>query len=222
MRRLILSLARGGVALLALCVLLWAGFVALSCLYARGHADAAPLPRAQAIVVISGPGAEDYIAVGDTAARVARGIALWEAGHAPLVVLSGSGAHPGQGFEPDTVGMTRLALLLGLPEAAIVPKDRSFSTLQNGLFTAALPQIDPSEPILLVTNRYHLARAWASFRWAGFAQVVPVAADSAATGSVRMHHMEGLKWNFNIARALGASLALGLGMPEARVWPYLQ
>jgi uncharacterized SAM-binding protein YcdF (DUF218 family) len=195
--------------------------VATSLGYALVHDARNPLPQAQAIVVISGPGAEDDIAIEDTAERVARGVELWREGHAPLVVLSGSGANPSVGSVPDTIGMRRLAETLGLPAGVIVEESMSYSTLQNGLFTARLPRIEPDAPVLLVTSRYHLARAWASFRWAGFRDVTLVAADDGATGFPLSYASEGVKWVFNGVRAAAASIALALGVPDAQVVPWL-
>jgi hypothetical protein len=54
-----------------------------------------------------------------------------------------------------------------------------------------------------VTNRYHLPRSWASFRWAGMHDITLYSAEPAEaapdTGAIVL---EAVKWPANLARAV--------------------
>lgn len=183
------------------------------------YADPDPLPKAAAIVVLSGPWTEPDEPPGETRQRVARGVALWQAGLAPHIVMSGGGSRAVDG-PGDAVFMAETARALGVPSEAILIEPASHSTLQNAWLTARLPGVDRAAPILLVTHRYHLPRAVPSFRWAGFEQITPIAADPARFQWV--HLLEGVKWPLNIARGAAASIALAQGKAEADVLPWLR
>ena len=186
------------------------------------HRDAAPMPQAQAIVVLSGPGAYGVIPVDDTRERVLRGVDLWKDGHAPLIVMSGAGGTIADTDEPDSRGMKRLAESLGVPPDAILEEDGSYSTLQNAWNTAALPEVDPEGPVILVTSRFHMPRSRASFWWVGFRDVAPAASERETPQIDVYTFREGLTWPYNIVRALIASGALRAGVDRALVWTWLE
>ena len=207
--------------LIALGVLLSAAALVWTAFYIATYDDPEPLPEAAAIVVLSGPFGAPEGETDETSERVARGVALWQAGHAPRLVMSGGGSRalPGPG---DAAFMAEEAIALGVPDEAILTETGSHSTLQNAWNTARADGIDPAAPILLVTHRYHLSRAALSFRWAGFTNVTPVAADPGAVQEITfVLLLEGLKWPLNALRAAGASAALALGAPEDDVTPWL-
>lgn len=183
------------------------------------YTDPEPIPQAAAIVVLSGPWTEPDAPAGETRQRVAKGAALWHAGLAPRIVMSGGGARAING-PGDAVFMAETARALGVPSDAIVIEPESHSTLQNAWLTARLPGVNPSQPILLVTHRYHLPRATPSFRWAGFEEITPIAADPSPFQLV--HALEGVKWPLNMARGAAASAALALGKAEVDVLPWLR
>lgn len=179
-------------------------------------------PRASAIVVLSGPGATAPGTAGQTRERLIRGVAFWKAGVAPVLVLSGSGRGADAPVETTHAWtMAEAARDLGVPDAAIRLEARSRSTLQNAWYTAALPDVDPAQRIIVVSQRYHLPRAAFSFRWAGFREVTLVAADDPPAGVLRELLAEGVKWPFNLVRAGLGALALAADIPEARVLPWL-
>ena len=185
------------------------------------YSDPAPVPDAAAIVVLSGPHAEAEGERDETAERVARGVALWQAERAPVIVMSGGGSRalPGPG---DAAFMAEQAVAQGVPPEAILIEPASHSTLQNAWLTARLDGIDTAAPILLVTHRYHLSRAVLSFRWAGFEDIIPVAADPEGSNEITPGLLlEGVKWPVNVVRAAGASAALAFGVSEADVFPWL-
>lgn len=207
---------------LAFCVLVSGASLLGTAAYSVLYEDPDPLPRAAAIVVLSGPGADIPVPEGETLERVRRGVELWTAGAAPLVVMSGSGGTMAESGQPDSAGMAELARRLGVPSGAIVEEARSYSTLQNAWFTAALPEIDPAKPVIVVTHRYHLPRAWASFRWAGFTDLSLVAADD-GPGHIRAGTLsEAVKWPLNLVRAAAARLALSAGLADDTVLAWLE
>ena len=172
-----------------------------------------PLPaRARAIVVLGGDSAPPRIGA-ETQARIDRGVALWKAGAAPLLVLTGA-LWDGHGHNLAPLMRAR-AEAEGLPAAAILQEPNSRSTLQNALFTRDLMGGDLDAPVILVTHRYHLPRAWASFRWAGFGNLTLVAADpQTPLISPRDLAWEIAKWPVNILRGGAAKLLMLLGDPE--------
>ncbi|MDJ1007135.1 MAG: YdcF family protein [Paracoccaceae bacterium] len=186
------------------------------------YTEPEPIGPAAAIVVLSGPWEENSGGLSETFERVDRGIALWRDGQAPLLVMSGGGTRDG-GLPGDAVAMTERAIAAGVPAEAVVTEAGSRSTLQNAWNSARLDAVDPAERVILVTHRYHLSRAVASFRWAGFGEIVAVAADPDEAQPVTPWLLlEGVKWPLNIARAASASAALALGVEDRHVIPWLR
>ncbi|MBT8455999.1 MAG: YdcF family protein [Rhodobacteraceae bacterium] len=178
------------------------------------------IPNTDAIIVLSGPGGGAPSVIGETLERTKRGIALFQAGHAPLLVMSGGTQVAGS--RPVADRMADVAVEAGVSEEAIASEPASHSTLQNALFTRAHAAVPADASIILVTHRYHLPRAWASFRWAGFRDITLVAADTGPIEVTRHVMMERIKWPANILRALAASVAGVAGVPADRIAPYLQ
>lgn len=172
---------------------------------------------AKAIVVLGGNAAASGEVTGESAARLDAGLALYHAGAAKLIVVTGGG-------DPAVADHMAASLLdKGLPPEAVLIENRSHSTLQNALFTADLARLNPTDPILLVTHRYHLPRAKASFQWAGFADVQTHAADPDQGFSLTRGLLwEGVKWPLNVLRATGASLAAAADIPPDTYMKYLQ
>lgn len=174
-------------------------------------------PTAQAIVVLGGSANKDASLTPDSAERLTHALSLHEAGAAPLIVMTGGGAVP---VAPIMASEARAS---GIADTAILTESASTSTLQNALFTADFAELDKSLPIILVSQRYHLPRAWASFHWAGFENVHLSAAD-AETGLVLDTRIlwEAVKWPFNVLRAAGASAAMAANVPRETWLPYLE
>ena len=206
--------------LLAFILLLIGTALAGTAAYVYSYTDPAGFPAGATAVVLSGPGADMPGTAGETRARVDRGAALWQAGIAGRVVMSGNGT-PADDV-PNATFMKDRALELGLPPEAVIEEAGSHSTLQNALMTAALDTIDPRAPVIIVSHRYHLPRAWASFRWAGFPDITLVAADEGPVEITGSLLMEGLKWPFNFVRGAIASLAYAAGGEDAQIVPWLR
>lgn len=114
----------------------------------------------------------------------------------------------------------------GVDASAIAVEIESRSTLQNALFTRDM--IDPetaSGPVILITQRFHLPRSWASFRWAGHSDLTLYPSDPAprrlSRGLFLQLMLEGAKWPMNLARATVASLGLATGVSEEIYIPLL-
>ena len=115
--------------------------------------------------------------------------------------------------------MRELAVSLGVPAAATSVESLSQSTLQNALFSR--PVLGPlaDAPVMLVTDGFHLARAWASFRWAGYGPVRLAAAsafgDQPTAPADRWPAREALAWWFNLARVAACEVIGCRRGPEA-------
>ena len=171
----------------------WGAFIGTALYVVLYQPQAAPPESAAIVVLAGGPGPGDQGLGVESRARFETGLALFESGAARLLVLSGGGTPPVAEFMADE------ARTRGVPEDALLIENRSNSTLQNALFTSDFDRLDKSAPIILVTHRYHLPRARASFRWAGFADVTSYAADPAAEFELSRGLLwESLKWPLNV------------------------
>lgn len=184
--------------------------------YARFWVEPDHRPSA-AIIVLSGPGALQDRLVGETEARVDRGIALYQDGLAPRLIMTGGS--PGETSAAWV--MRKHALAAGVPIEAIEIEDTSRSTLQNAEFVARMAPELRDQPVIIVTHRYHMLRSLASFRWGGFRILHAAVPDSRGLPLSRPALMESIKWPVNALRGGVARLALSLGVPEDRVDPFL-
>ena len=195
---------------------IWVAFVGTA-LYVAIYDAPETVPEAQAIVVLGGAADAQGAMSNETARRLARGLMLYDEGKAPYLVVAGGGE------PPVALAMAEAALAAGVPADAILAEAGSRSTLQNALFSGDFEEIDKGAPILIVTHRYHLPRAWASFRWAGFDEVTRVAADPEDGFSLTMPIVwEAVKWPFNALRAAAASAAMAGGVPRENWIAYLE
>ena len=207
-RRIIILLAGFGVFVIGALALFIANF------------DEADHPKnADYIVVLSA----DYDKNGNlrtqTKARVDRAIALFNAGLAPKIIMSG-GTHEYL-YPTAAVQMRIYAVSQGVPTGSVIAEAQSHSTLQNALFISGLIKAPDTARIALVTHRYHLPRAWASFRWAGLHNIDLFAADPQNPLQPVEFLYEVAKIPLNVLRALAASLAALLGVPLASYAPLL-
>jgi uncharacterized SAM-binding protein YcdF (DUF218 family) len=171
-----------------------------------GHAlwiARAPLPQpAGAIIVLGGSMTGDNHLGRETIGRVHAGVRLYDAGLAPRIHFTGGSpddGRPGAGEQ-----MRALAIAEGVPPAAATAESLSESTLQNALFSRAVLGAEADGPVILVSDGFHLARAWASFRWAGYPAVRLAAASAFGPPPLaeQLHWLarEAVAWPFNIAR----------------------
>lgn len=91
---------------------------------------------------------------GDGPPRAARAAALFQAGFAPRVLVSGQG---------DCTGIRDALVVGGVPAASITLECASSSTYENAAFSAPLLGRLRLRRVLLVTSWFHLRRALACF-----------------------------------------------------------
>ncbi len=126
------------------------------CAHAR---TAAPTGAPDAILVLGHkPPLRSGVIESELRARVEHGIALFRAGRAPLLVMSGGESTPGV-IEADV--MAQWATVKGVPAEAIVRERTSRNTVENARFAVALltSRLGRTPRLLLVTSDYHGARA---------------------------------------------------------------
>lgn len=107
---------------------------------------------ADAIVAVSG---------GDTPARTAEAIKLYEEGWADTLIFSGA-AQDTSG-PSNAEAMKKQALSSGVPERAIVTEEFSRTTAENALNTSRFIVEQDLKRVVLVTSAYHQRRASLEF-----------------------------------------------------------
>lgn len=131
-------------------------------------------PSAEAIVVLSG-GVATARPVSlearpeETFDRLYMGLRLFQAGKAPLIVLSGGSISwkTKEGSFPESVLMADILRSLGVPEGRLLVESKSRNTHENAVYTQQLLQERGIEEVLLATSALHMPRALACFRKAG-------------------------------------------------------
>jgi len=124
-----------------------------------------PFPaRADAIFCLGAGMEEDPSPLPDpvTEGRAQTCVTLFQEGVAPVIVFTGAG----NDTHSASSAMVSIARQAGLPEDAILEDPLAHSTLQNAAFGLALLPEAP-ERIVLVSDRFHLPRAWVIFRVLG-------------------------------------------------------
>lgn len=125
---------------------------------------------ADAIIAISG---------GDTSARTAEAIDLYQNGWAPKLIFSGAAADKSGPSNAEV--MREQALASGVPGSVITIEDLSSNTAENAENTAAVVERMGLNRVILVTSAYHQRRASIEFgkRLGGEVTIVnhPVAND---------------------------------------------
>ena len=204
--------------ILAIAVMsIWGALIGTA-LYVALYEAPEETPKGAAIVVLAGGAGKDGVGVsGETEERLNAALALHDAGAATLFVVTGGGT------PPVAETMRDAALEAGIPPDAILVENQSHSTLQNALFSADFERLDKSAPIILVTHRYHLPRANASFRWAGFSDVINHAADPNTPFAITPGLLwESVKWPLNVLRAGAASAAMAGNVPREDYLKYIE
>lgn len=138
------------------------------------------MPAADAIVLLSNvlsyPAFPAYPDLTEASDRTWYAARLYQAGKAPLVVVSG-GTVWGDPNGRSAAEAARIVLnQFGVPDDALVMEKRSRNTRQNALFTAELAADRGIGRVLLTTSAFHMPRAEAAFRRAGL-DVIPAATD---------------------------------------------
>jgi uncharacterized SAM-binding protein YcdF (DUF218 family) len=190
--------------------------VALDALWLANRSSA---PQSASVIIVLGGGVlQDGRPGPDTRDRVEHAIALYKAGVAPRMHFTGGHGNPRLAGLGNA--MADVAIAAGVPREAITVENASRSTLQNALLSRAPLPPEDAGAILLVSDGYHLARAWATFRLAGYRPVEVSAATAFGKGTfyaqARRVVRESLAWSFNAARlAVWVALnAVGVERPD--------
>jgi uncharacterized SAM-binding protein YcdF (DUF218 family) len=107
---------------------------------------------ADAVVAVSG---------GDTQARTAEAIKLYQNGWATRLIMSGAAQDKSGPSNAQT--MARQAVAAGVPADAIITEDKSETTQQNAEQTQTIFQSYNIKTVILVTSGYHERRASLEF-----------------------------------------------------------
>jgi uncharacterized SAM-binding protein YcdF (DUF218 family) len=138
----------------SLAALIVAGAVLVAAIYQQARTDGAR--PADAIVIL---GTAQYNGRPGPVfrARLDRALELWQAGQAPLLVVTG-GKMPGDGFTEAEAGRAYL-LDAGVPATAIVDENAATDTWESMQGVAAL--LDPlgAREVILVSDGFHLFRS---------------------------------------------------------------
>jgi uncharacterized SAM-binding protein YcdF (DUF218 family) len=105
--------------------------------------------------------------------RLVHAVALYKAGKAPQLLLSG-GSAPGEVSEARQ--MADVLEVMGVPPGDILLEEQSRDTYGNALYSAPLLRERGLEQVLLVTSAFHMPRAVATFEAQGLT-VIPAPAD---------------------------------------------
>jgi uncharacterized SAM-binding protein YcdF (DUF218 family) len=144
------------------------------------------LPEADVIVLLGGGvhSRKSPQVLGDLnrwSDRLLFAAALYKAGKAPAILLSGGGP---EGRPTESELSRDILLVMGVPPESMVLEETSRDTHGNAVYTAPLIQQHGWERVLLVTSAFHMRRAVALFAARGIA-VIP-----APTDHFISHHAE--------------------------------
>jgi uncharacterized SAM-binding protein YcdF (DUF218 family) len=186
----------------ALCALaIWALTAAALALYAAVTPPlrmAAPMPADIIMVLGGGPSADRL--------RIVRAAELYHSGQAPALHITST--------PRSAVRMAALANAAGIPAGALTIENRSYSTLQNALFSQAA--IGDADHLILVTETWHLPRARASFALAGDQRLSMAASARFGPRALRMIAREAAAIWFNAGRATVWAAAGWFEIPRSR------
>jgi vancomycin permeability regulator SanA len=140
-----------GAALAAAGVLALSHFVRVR--YAERVVPLSQAPEAPVVLVFGAGLAPGGVPSAVLAQRLDTAIALWKAGKAPKVLVSGDNSDR---FHDETQAMRRYLLQRGLPEQAVVGDDSGLSTYDSCVRAFTVFQVHKA---LLVTQGFHLPRA---------------------------------------------------------------
>ena len=105
--------------------------------------------------------------------RLVHAVALYKAGKAPVIVLTGGAVEDAR---PEAQQMQDVLAVMGVPAQHLMLENKSRNTHDNAANTAQLLKANGMHRILLVTSAYHMRRSQALFAAQGL-EVVPAPTD---------------------------------------------
>lgn len=127
-------------------------------------------PQADAIVLLGGalggarPPERPTFDLGGGADRVWYAAALFHAGKASFVLVSGGNQPSEDGIQVEAEAMRSMLLTLGVPDSAIRLEGLSRNTAENAGRSLGLIQAVGAKRVLLVTSAMHMPRALRTFQ----------------------------------------------------------
>jgi uncharacterized SAM-binding protein YcdF (DUF218 family) len=109
----------------------------------------------------------------DHADRLVHAAALYRAGKAPVLLLTGGAA---EDVRTEAEQMKDILTVMGIPAASMILESGSRNTYDNAVYSAQILKSRGMRRILLVTSAYHMRRSVALFEAQGL-EVVPSATD---------------------------------------------
>lgn len=135
---------------------------------------------------------ELHVPINEWGERLTAGAALAKRfPDAKLIVTDGGLPMPAARFS------VMLLRSLGIPETQLVVEDRSTSTHENAVFSHDVVKPQPGERYVMVTSAWHMPRAVATFRKAGWPEPIAFPVDH-----VSDHRPAWRTWNPTVARGL--------------------
>ncbi|TJY59916.1 YdcF family protein [Sinimarinibacterium sp. CAU 1509] len=131
------------------------------------------LPQADAIVLLGGgiepaaPPRRLDVDVNSGGDRMIYTAALYHAGKAPLIIVSGGRLPWTPGTQSEADAMAALLQQLGVPDAAVLREGRSRTTRENARYTRDLLATRGIHRVLLVTSALHMPRSMRNFETPG-------------------------------------------------------
>ena len=112
--------------------------------------------------------ARGAVALNEAAERITAAIELAHRyPNAPIVYSAGSGALISDETVEALIGVKELEAL-GISHERVTAEEQSRNTIESAIFTRLIARPKPGERWVLVTSGYHMPRAMAAFRAAGF------------------------------------------------------
>jgi uncharacterized SAM-binding protein YcdF (DUF218 family) len=112
--------------------------------------------------------ARGAVALNEAAERITATIELARRyPNAPIIYSAGSGALISDETVEAPIGVKELEAL-GISHKRVTAEEQSRNTIESAIFTRLIAQPKPGERWVLVTSGYHMPRAMAAFRAAGF------------------------------------------------------
>lgn len=136
------------------------------------------IDNADAIVLLGGATDGDthmgtLADLNEHADRLVHAVALYKAGKAPLIMLSGGGI---EGARPEAQQMKDILAVMGVPARHLLLENQSLNTHDNAVNSTRILKSRHINRILLVTSAYHMRRSLALFEAEGL-EVVPAPTD---------------------------------------------
>jgi uncharacterized SAM-binding protein YcdF (DUF218 family) len=176
----------------------------------------ADLTRYAGVIVLGGALEPAYTwsvpnqsALGDAAERVTEVLPLLKRQPGLRLLFTGG---EGELFANDLTEAERARRFFtaqGVPDSQLILESASRTTFENAVFSKALPGVDVARPWLLVTSAWHMPRAMAAFKRAGWnVTAYPVDFRAGAATPWTQYSMDGgvKKWRIGLHEVIGLAI----------------